>query len=144
MWEYALRALIGLLLFATAVQDLLTRKIKVWIVMLCALLICICIPFTSSLSLYDRIFGLVLGMGIVLLSRITKGKIGEGDGLVLCVTGLGLGFWCNLELFALALMIAAAFSIVLLILRLAGRKQSIPFIPFLFISYIFLLIPLWS
>ena len=45
-----------------------------------------------------------------------------GDGLVLSVTGMGLGFWSNLELFALALAFAALFSMFLLVFRLAGRK----------------------
>jgi len=144
MWEYIIRGLIGLLLVTTAVQDFFTKKIKLWIIMLCALLICLCIPFCPALTIIDRLMGFIMGIGVVLLSKITKGKIGSGDGLVLCVTGLGLGFWGNLELFALALTIAAAFSAGLLILRIAGRKSSIPFIPFLLISYIILLIPVWA
>ena len=63
-----------------------------------------------------------------------------GDGLILSVTGLGLGFWNNLELFALALFAAALVSIVLLITRLANRKTSIPFVPFLFLGYLLHLI----
>ena len=55
-----------------------------------------------------------------------------GDGLVLSVTGMGLGFWSNLELFALALAFAALFTMVLLVFRLAERKNSIPFLPFMF------------
>lgn len=124
-----------------AVQDLLTKKIRVWTLILCSLPVCVCIPFCSSLTLYDRILGFILGTGVMLLSKLTKGKIGAGDGMVLCVTGLGLGFWGNMELFALALTIAAVFSIGLLILRLVNRKHSIPFIPFLFVSYILLQLP---
>ena len=59
-----------------------------------------------------------------------------GDGMLLCITGLGLGFWSNLELFAIALILAAIVSIFLLMLRLADRKKSIPFIPFLLIGYV--------
>jgi leader peptidase (prepilin peptidase)/N-methyltransferase len=75
---------------------------------------------------------------VIFISRITGGKIGMGDGLLLCVTGLGLGFWGNMELFAYALFAAAAVSVILLILRLADRKKSIPFVPFLLLSYLFL------
>lgn len=144
MWEYVLKGLIGLFLITTAAQDIISRKIKVWVVALYTLLVCICIPFCPSLTVLDRLFGLLLGTGVVLLSKATKGKIGMGDGLVISVTGLGLGFWCNLELFALALAIAAAFSVFLLILRLVNMKNSIPFIPFILFSYLFLHIPIWA
>lgn len=144
MWEIIVRGLIGLLLIITAIQDLFTKKIRVWIVILCALLLCICIPFCTALSLFDRILGLLLGIGVVLLSKITGGKIGIGDGLILSVTGLGLGFWSNFELFALALAIAAVFSIGLLVFRLANRNKTIPFVPFLLISYLFLNIYPWG
>jgi leader peptidase (prepilin peptidase)/N-methyltransferase len=67
---------------------------------------------------------------------MTGGKIGMGDGILLCVTGIGLGFWNNLELFGVALFLAAVLSIILMILRVVDRKKSIPFIPFLFAGYL--------
>jgi leader peptidase (prepilin peptidase)/N-methyltransferase len=69
----------------------------------------------------------------------SDGKIGIGDGVLLCATGLGLGFWSNLELFAIALLLAAVISIVLLTFRLADRKKSIPFVPFLLLGYVFVM-----
>lgn len=77
---------------------------------------------------------------MIVISKITGGKIGMGDGILLCITGMGLGFWGNLELFGIALFFAAVVSILLLIFRLADRKKSIPFVPFLFFGYVFLLI----
>lgn len=144
MWEIVVRGLIGIFLIILSIQDIMSKKIKVWMVILCALLLCICVPFCPAISLLDRILGLFLGVGVVALSKITGGKIGVGDGLVLGVTGIGLGFWSNLELFDLALAIAAVFSICLLVLRLADRKKGIPFIPFILLSYLFLWIPIWS
>jgi leader peptidase (prepilin peptidase)/N-methyltransferase len=82
-----------------------------------------------------------LGLGLVLLSKATGGKIGIGDGLVLAVTGMGLGFWTNMELFAIALSLAAVFSIGLLVIRKANRNKAIPFMPFLMGAYLFLSIP---
>lgn len=144
MWEIIIRILLGLFLAIAAIQDLMKKKIKVWTVIVSAILLCICIPFCPALSFIDRICGLLIGIGVVLLAKLTGEKIGLGDGLVLCVTGLGLGFWSNLELFALALTIAAVFSIILLVLRLANRKKSIPFLPFVLISYLFFNIPVWD
>lgn len=144
MGEYIIKGLIGLLLIIVAVQDIRWKKIRIWIVILCGILLGICIPFCPVLSVWNRIGGVFLGIGVVLLSKATGGKIGMGDGLVLVVTGMGLGFWGNIELFALALSIAAVFSIGLLVLRRADRKKAIPFMPFLCLAYIFLSIPIWS
>ncbi len=144
MWEYLSRGLIGLMLVIVAIQDIRWKKIRLWVVILWAVLLCICIPFCNGLSLFDRAWGLLLGVGVMLLSKATGGKIGIGDGLVLGVTGMGLGFWGNMELFAIALAIAAVFSIGLIVFCRANRKKSIPFMPFLFISYLFLNVPILS
>lgn len=144
MGEHIIRALLGLFLITVAIQDLVRKKIKVWIVILCGVLICICVSFCPEISILSRIMSLSLGIGLLITSKVTGGKIGIGDGLVICVTGIGLGFWSNIELFALALLLAAIFSIGLLVLRLADKKKSIPFLPFLFLAYIIIYIPLWS
>ncbi len=142
MWEYVIRILIGLLLVIVTIQDMKWKKIKVGIVLLTGICLCICVPFSSMLSLIDRMLGLSLGLGVVLLSKATGGKIGVGDGLVLGVTGIGLGFWSNIELFAIALTMAAVFSIGLLALHKASRKKAIPFMPFLLGAYLFISIPI--
>lgn len=144
MWEYIIKGLIGLLLIIVSVQDIKWKRIRIGVVLLAAILLCICIPFCPILSVIDRIFGLSVGLGVVLISKATGGKIGIGDGLVLSVTGMGLGFWGNMELFALGLSLAAVFSIGLIALRKANRKKAIPFMPFLLISYLLLSIPIWS
>lgn len=139
MLEYIMMILMGLLLVIVTIQDIKWKKIRVGIVLIVGICLCVCIPFSSMLSIIDRMLGLSLGLGVVLLSKATGGKIGVGDGLVLGVTGIGLGFWSNLELFAIALSMAAVFSIGLLVLRRANRKKAIPFMPFLLGAYLFLI-----
>ena len=129
--------LLGLLILCS-IQDLRTKKIGLWILILGGGILCAMIPFQNSIALYDRIGGMAVGVTVILISLATGGKIGMGDGLLLCISGLGLGFWSNLELFALALFLAATVSIGLMIARLADRKKSIPFVPFMLIGYIFI------
>lgn len=144
MWEHIIKGLIGLLLIIVTIQDIKWKKIRIGVVLIATTLMCICIPFCHTLSVTDRIFGLTVGLGVVLLSKATRGKIGIGDGLVLGVTGMGLGFWGNMELFALALSLAAVFSIGLIVLRKANRKKAIPFMPFLLMGFLLLSTPIWS
>ncbi len=140
MAESLIKIILAVLLLVCGIQDSCKMKVSLWLIAAGALLTCICLPFCDNLSLVNRSFGCAVGVCMILLSKITHGKIGAGDGLLLCVTGLGLGFWVNLELFGLALFLAAMLSILLLILRLANRQKSIPFVPFLLSGYIILLI----
>lgn len=140
MADISMKVVMGVVLLLCGVQDAFKKKIYLWIILTGALLVSICIPFCHTVSIPDRIGGLIIGAMVILISVVTSGKIGLGDGMLLCVTGLGLGFWGNLELFALALFLAAVLSIILLVLRLADRKKSIPFVPFLLLSYLFLIV----
>ena len=138
MAEKLLIILLGILLLFCSVQDLWRRKIYLWMLGAGAACTLVCLPFCERLTVLSRIGGLLIGLTIILISKITAGKIGMGDGILLCVTGLGLGFWANMELFGIALCLAAVLSIFLMILRLVDHKKSIPFIPFLFAGYLIL------
>lgn len=139
MAENLIKVILITMLLTCAVQDVFKKKILLWVLGAGAVLVGICIPFCSTGSILDRIGGAVIGIAVIVISIATVGKIGMGDALILCITGLGLGFWGNLEMFAIALFLASIASIVLLVLRLANRKKSIPFIPFMLVSYVLLI-----
>lgn len=144
MPELIMKGVLGGLLLSGAIQDVFIKKINTWIVVTGAILTCVCLPFCHSVSLSDRAFGAFIGGGVMLLSKATGGKIGMGDGFLLCVTGIGLGFWGNMELFALSLFAASIVSVILLVFRLADRKKSIPFIPFLLLGYVVFIFTSWK
>jgi leader peptidase (prepilin peptidase)/N-methyltransferase len=139
MADTIMKLLLGTLLLICSVQDILKKRIYLWVVAIGGVLTISCLPFCEEPSLTNRLGGCMIGLGVILISKATHGKIGMGDGILLCVTGIGLGFWGNLELFGFALFFAAIVSIFLLVFRLADRKKSIPFIPFLFVGFAFLL-----
>lgn len=138
--QILMKAILLIILLVCGIQDIKSKRISLWIIILGALLIVSGALISGRCSVFDRIGGLAVGACVLLISIATKGKIGLGDGLLLCVTGLTLGFWGNIELFGLALLLAAVLSIFLLVFRLADRKKSIPFVPFLFFGYLFIMI----
>jgi len=87
-------------------------------------------------SLPGILGGIGIGAVMIGISLATGGAVGMGDGLVLAVAGLYLGFAGNVELLAGGLFLAAAYSIFLLAVRRAGRKKEVPFIPFLFLAFL--------
>ncbi len=80
---------------------------------------------------WEMVQGMLPGAIVVLFAQITKEKIGMGDGMVLLVLGLGYEMEAALWMFGVALLAAALFSVLLLVLKKATRKTELPFLPFL-------------
>ena len=86
--------------------------------------------------------GLGIGVGLLLygVSRVSRGGVGAADGLVYAVTGAGLGFYGNMELLLVSLLMAALVGGFLLMVKKVGRKYRMPFVPFTLAGYVLVLI----
>jgi leader peptidase (prepilin peptidase)/N-methyltransferase len=88
--------------------------------------------------------GLVLFLLIALLSR---GGMGLGDVKMAALMGIMLGYPNVLVAIFLAIIAGGLMAIVLLVSRKKGRKQAIPFGPFLALGTVLALIwgtPIWE
>lgn len=77
------------------------------------------------------------GVGIVFLlaSRVTGESFGYGDSILIMIMGGFLGFWDILSLLTAAFLLAAVFSVIMLVRKKFNRKTAFPFVPFLMIAY---------
>lgn len=80
--------------------------------------------------------GLLPGLVMMFLSFCTRGGIGVGDGLVLCVLGVGCGVEQAVAVLGLAFVLAALTAAILLATGKAGRKTEFPFLPCVLAGYI--------
>ncbi len=94
---------------------------------------------TPVCSIYSILCGMLLGIGMMLLSYVTGGSVGMGDGILLVVTGVYLGGNKNLELFLMGIFLSGLWSLWLLVLKRRKRKEEIAFVPFLLLSYAIML-----
>ena len=117
-------------------QDIRKKRINIVLIGMGFLVLLISTTILGNLTIWNRLAGLSLGIILLSLNPITKGQIGIGDGIIVCITGLCLGFPQNAVLLAYGLFGSAMFSIVLLIMRRVNRKKTIPFVPFLLIGYL--------
>ena len=122
-----------------AVYDIKTKQVPVAAVAATALAAAV-YRFCTGEGIAFLAAGLVPGALVLLLSYVTKESIGRGDGLVLCAFGLFLGWKPCLAVFGMALVLSAVLAIVLLVLRRAGRKTELPFLPSLFGGYLLYLL----
>lgn len=91
-------------------------------------------------ELADIVSGAAVGVLVLIAARVTGEAIGAGDGLILIVSGIFLGFWRVLWLFMTALFCSGAVALFLLVVKRKGRKYRLPFIPFLLAAYLLQLI----
>lgn len=130
------KILIGIMLVVCGIKDIKSKEVSIRIVALFTIGLIIMLPFNHEVSIINSVLGGGSGFLIILLSKATRGQIGMGDGIILCATGVGLGVWDNLTLLLCALFWAALYAVILLTFRWADRKKRIPFVPFLLIGFI--------
>ena len=85
---------------------------------------------------WQKIWGIAPGIFVLAMSYVLGGKIGKGDGYLLCISGIALGFRQNLAVLCYGVMLAGIAAAVLLLLRKAKRDTKIPFVPFLTAAYL--------
>lgn len=91
----------------------------------------------------NSIIGLIASSGIfLLLFIISKGGVGGGDIKLMGVLGFILGAELSFLNMFLSFFIGAIASILLIVLKIKRRKDSIPFAPF--ISIAFMITILWG
>lgn len=134
--QILIKTILGIMLIICGMKDLKSRKISLYIVGIAFLCMICLLPFYKNISYLDLVGGFLIGILLITISMLSRGQIGIGDGLIFCVTGLGLGFWNNVCLLLYSLLLAAIFAGIILTLKYKNRKQVIPFIPFVCVGYI--------
>lgn len=79
---------------------------------------------------WDIAAGLIPG-GFILIIAYLTGKIGYGDGWLLLIVGLVLGYRSSIILFLSSLFLISAMSITLILVKKAKKEMELPYIPFL-------------
>ena len=86
------------------------------------------------------IVGSVIGITFFLISKCTKEAFGYGDSWVILLLGIFLGARKVLALLTIAFFLSLVVGGILLIRSKWSRKKTIPFLPFLAIGYLGVLI----
>lgn len=93
-----------------------------------------------QLGIGQRLLGAGVGGILLVISFLSRGKIGLGDGYLLCISGFALGVQQNLALLGYGLLFAGVVAVVMLICKKASRNTKMPFVPFLFGAYLLCLV----
>lgn len=87
-------------------------------------------------ALEDMLLGAVVGLVMLIIGKVTGEAIGIGDGMMLVVSGVFLGFWGNMCLLMTALLLVGCVALLLIVIGKKGKDYRLPFLPFLLVAYL--------
>lgn len=128
--------LVGIYLIVEGIRDFRTKTISSWC----------CIAFFILGILYSILEGreweefiLAIIPGLIFLgfSFLTQEMMGYGDGLIICCLGLIYPFNDILCIILVATIAACVAGLVLLAVFQKNGKYEMPFVPFLFVGWVF-------
>lgn len=119
-----------------AYQDVKHKEISILSIVICALLsvAAVVISFITGENIGESLIALLPGGLFLIISLVSRGGIGIGDGILLMGIGPAFGIWHVVIGTMVALGLSCLISIFLLAFRKGTAKSTLPFIPFLTIG----------
>lgn len=86
---------------------------------------------TGESEFMEMISAALPGLFLLVIGFLSKEKVGFGDGILLIMIGLMVGFPFCLGILCIGLISSCLYALFLLVFRRAGKGDSFPFAPFL-------------
>ncbi len=132
-----------IMLIICSISDIKEKKVYGSILLCLFIIIALYLLFNKHIGI-NNIVGLGFGLALSIIGKITKGKLGVGDGFMLSIIGFGIGFLNQLYIFLISLILIVIFSLFLIILKKINIKDSLPLAPFLLIGFIIKINLVWA
>lgn len=124
-----------------SVEDWKEKQISLWKIWLYAIVIVIyeiwCfLGGRQEMSewLIRVLTGILPGIGMLIMGKLSQETIGYGDGYLTLILGFSMGFWEILGILGIALFGVFGAAIYLVVVRKKSRNSQIAFVPFLLLG----------
>lgn len=125
-----------ILLILCSISDIRRRGVYTWILVAMSLLLTLYCIFYQQEEVWIVLGGIGVGLLFLFISRISREAIGYADSWLILLLGGYLGICDILILLTVAFVVVGLFGLVGLAVRRLKRASSMPFIPFLTIAYL--------
>jgi leader peptidase (prepilin peptidase)/N-methyltransferase len=122
------------IMIISSIEDVRKKEIPLWVILSCGFVSGISVvygPVRGSAGFLDVFLSLLPGAFLLFASLLSRRGVGFGDGFLLLAAGPALGVGVSILGLMIALFASSIFSGILIMLRKAGRRTRIPFVPFL-------------
>lgn len=125
-----------LLLVLCSISDWKRKSIPAMLLVVFSVVVCVFSLVCDNVSLRLRIGGFFIGLLFLLISKVTKEAMGYGDSWLILLLGVYMGYLRAIGVLFVASMIAGILSLFFLWRFHWRRTATLPFVPFLSISYL--------
>ena len=87
-----------------------------------------------SVWMAQSVLGSLPGLLMLCMGKLSQEAVGYGDGLLVLIMGVSIGFWETMGILFTASIGAGAAALYTLLRHKGGRKKQIAFAPFLFLG----------
>lgn len=134
--EYILRIAAFIFLITESVEDLKSREVDAGKIIIFFLISLFLKMFCMGAPVSEIIKDIIPGVTVLLIGYFSKQEIGYGDGAVIVVLGIFLGFARVINILTGAFVCMLAASVTLVIIKRKMVNTPLPFIPCILVSYI--------
>ena len=128
--------IILLLLGICSVSDARKKTMPAVLLIVFSVLVVVIAWFNHAVSTRLRAGGLLMGILFLLISKCTKEAVGYGDSWLILLLGIHLGYLQAFVVLFGASLLAGVVSVFFLWRCGWKKKATLPFVPFLTISYL--------
>lgn len=136
MTEMLVYAAVAVVMLFCTVADIRKKEISVWLFLILGITAIVGYIVCTKQKGWMFIVGILPGMLMLVLAKITEQSIGYGDGIILAEIGVVTGAGKCMLILAAALAMAGLFSLGIVVIKRVDKKYKIPFVPFLTAAYL--------
>lgn len=129
--------LLFIFLLISTYLDVKIKKINIYLCILWGVLGTVINLMLVNKGIRFYLFGLAIGILILIFSFCTKEAIGKGDAAVFIVIGTYAGLTRTFVIFIISLILVLLIGSSLLLLKKVNKKTRLPFLPFILLAFIF-------
>ena len=127
--------IIAMVLLVLSVMDIISKRIPLLVIVGLIVMATLSSLVLHPMDVVLMAAGAAVGFAFVLISKVTREKLGYGDSLILLALGIFLGFWEVMILILIAFLASACFGIAMVCWKKKNKNTSFPFVPFIALSY---------
>lgn len=130
----------AVLLVLSSIRDIRKRRFPVWVLYVTGSVTLIWTLWKQDIIWWDMIGGILIGIAFLGISKWTGEALGYADSGLILILGSYLGMWKLMLLLVVAFSVAAFYAGMGMAIGNFDRKFSFPFIPFLTLGYLWVVI----